>query len=149
MTTRTFASLPAFDGTAALSARPCGLVLIEGGRARHRQAPARRAPRRPAVLEAGQALRALLAGAAVILAVVLASALAEPARSVRSLEAIDALPTQTVVVQEGDSLWDIARRCGEAASSREVVDWIQERNGIEGGLIVPGQRLVVPVGDVD
>ena len=85
----------------------------------------------------------------VILAVVLASALAEPARSVRSLEAIDALPTQTVVVQEGDSLWDIARRCGEAASSREVVDWIQERNGIEGGLIVPGQRLVVPVGGVD
>lgn len=139
----TSAALPATDGTSALSILPRRLVVLEGGL--RGDAPDRRANPRAGSLRASQALGFLLCGAAVIAAVLLASAAAGALRAARAHEAIDALPTQSVVVSSGDSLWRIAERCGDVASTRDVVAWIQERNGVDGGLIEPGQTLVVPV----
>jgi nucleoid-associated protein YgaU len=51
---------------------------------------------------------------------------------------------QSVVVQQGDTLWSIA---GEAAGTddvREMVDRIQELNGLRSTLLVPGQVLQLP-----
>ena len=92
-----------------------------------------------------QGARFMLCGAAVILAVVLASLIVDPLRAVRVSAAIDALPTASVVVAPGDSLWGIAQECGVDVATSDLVSWIQDRNGIEGGLITSGQTLVVPV----
>ena len=120
------------------------LVLIEGGRSCRAGStePSRPAP---GVLSASQGACLVLCGIAVVLTVVLASMIVDPIRSSRSCAAIDALPTTSVVVAQGDSLWSIAESCGEGLPTDEVVSWIQERNGIEGGLITSGQTLVVPV----
>ena len=140
----TSAALPAIDGTSALRVCPRRLVLIEGGRSRRAGStePSRSAP---GVLSASQGACLVLCGIAVVLTVVLASMIVDPIRSSRSCAAIDALPTTSVVVAQGDSLWSIAESCGEGLPTDEVVSWIQERNGIEGGLITSGQTLVVPV----
>ena len=52
--------------------------------------------------------------------------------------------TATVVVQQGDSLWSIARGLDPGGDPRGMVHRIQELNGIGDWPIVPGQRLVVP-----
>lgn len=54
--------------------------------------------------------------------------------------------TQTVVVEQGDSLWLIAGRTAPTADPREVVTRIRELNGMRSNLIQPGQVLLVPSG---
>ena len=138
----TSAALPAIDGTAALAARPRRLVLIEGGRGQGLAPRARSAS--AGSLSLLQSARFLACGAFVILAVLIACLIADPLAVARANAAIDELPVESVVVGTGDSLWNIAERSGADAPTSDVVSWIQERNGIEGGLIVPGQTLVVP-----
>jgi LysM repeat protein len=55
-----------------------------------------------------------------------------------------AAATQSVVVQEGDSLWAIAERLAPGADPREVVHEIRSLNGMRSNLIQPGQALLVP-----
>lgn len=55
-------------------------------------------------------------------------------------------PTVEYVVRQGDTLWAIAVRSAPQRDPREVVDLIGAANGLDGGAIVPGQTLVVPVG---
>jgi LysM repeat protein len=46
-------------------------------------------------------------------------------------------------VQAGDTLWSIALD-SYAGDPREGVWRLQQRNGLQGATIVPGQRLVLP-----
>ena len=46
-------------------------------------------------------------------------------------------------VQSGDTLWSIAVR-HYAGDPREGVWKLEQRNGLEGSTIVPGQRLALP-----
>ena len=140
MSHHTSAALPAVDGNLALRTEPCSLVLIEGGLSQRRAA---QRPRRSELTPA-QGVRLLGCALAVVLAVVLCSALSDALRAGRAMEALDALPTESAVVSSGDTLWSIAERSCDDLPVRDVVSWIQERNGIDGGLVVPGQRLVVP-----
>lgn len=52
-------------------------------------------------------------------------------------------PEQAYVVRPTDTLWGIAAR-HYPGDPREGVWRIQERNGLEDALLVPGQRLVLP-----
>ncbi len=52
---------------------------------------------------------------------------------------------RSYVVRPGDTLWAIAERVYEG-DPREGVWRLRERNGVEGGIIHPGQRLAVPSG---
>jgi len=61
-------------------------------------------------------------------------------------EAGEQLPTRTVVVGEGDTLWAIASEVAEPGETREVVHEIQELNSLPGPELVEGQELAVPVG---
>jgi nucleoid-associated protein YgaU len=54
--------------------------------------------------------------------------------------------TTTVVVQPGQTLWQVARSVSKDADPRETLARLQELNGLTGAgsLIHPGQQLVVP-----
>jgi hypothetical protein len=51
---------------------------------------------------------------------------------------------QSVVVQPGDTLWSIAGDAAGSADVRDVVDRIQELNGLRGTVLMPGQVLQLP-----
>ncbi|TFV86830.1 LysM peptidoglycan-binding domain-containing protein [Blastococcus sp. CT_GayMR16] len=51
---------------------------------------------------------------------------------------------QSVVVQPGDTLWSIASVAAGSGDVREVVDHIQELNGLQGTVLLPGQVLELP-----
>jgi LysM repeat protein len=55
----------------------------------------------------------------------------------------EAVPV-SVVVQAGETLWQIAGRIAPGVDRRVTVDQLQEANGLTGSLVVPGQSLVVP-----
>lgn len=56
-----------------------------------------------------------------------------------------AAPERAYVVAPGDTLWTIAT-AHYAGDPRAAVWEIRERNGLDGTLIAPGQRLVLPRG---
>ncbi len=52
--------------------------------------------------------------------------------------------TAVVVVQPGETLWQIAKSVAPSADPRETVVEIRELNGLDAQAVVPGQSLVVP-----
>jgi len=56
------------------------------------------------------------------------------------------IPSRTVVVSEGDTLWAIASEVAEPGEIREMVHRIQKLNSLPGPSLVEGQELAVPVG---
>lgn len=86
----------------------------------------------------------LVVFAAVLLAALLSFALlAGPAVSIGS---VHRTPTRTVVVQPGQTLWDIATRIDPKADPRDLVAQIVELNSLtDGGTIRVGQPLAVPL----
>lgn len=53
-------------------------------------------------------------------------------------------PAAVHVVAEGETLWDIADQYSEGRDLREVVDLIQQYNGLQNAVIYPGQALEIP-----
>ena len=89
-------------------------------------------------------------GALAALVVLLAVSVADVVGEGRALASDTPSPrpvsTQSVVVEQGDSLWLIAGRAAPDADPREVVTRIRELNGMRSNLIQPGQVLLVPSG---
>lgn len=56
------------------------------------------------------------------------------------------VPTRTVEVGPGDTLWGIATTVAEPGQVREAVHQIQELNALTGPGLVVGQEIAVPVG---
>jgi nucleoid-associated protein YgaU len=60
-------------------------------------------------------------------------------------QALELVGESRVVVQPGDTVWDIARSvAGDDQDVRAVVNAIERRNDLVGGRLVPGQVLVLP-----
>lgn len=135
--------IAAFDGTAALRAQEMPqLVLIEGGK----PAAAPR-PERSAELSRRQSAALIACGILIVAVLCAASLLTDSLTAAARTQTLASLPEQEVIVQEGDSLWNIACSSGvDGVPIQSVVLWIEERNALSGALLVPGQRLVVPVG---
>jgi len=56
-----------------------------------------------------------------------------------------AVPTEPYRVVGGDTLWDLADgRTEDGEDVRSTVRLIQRMNDLDGGLIIPGQVLVLP-----
>jgi len=94
--------------------------------------------------------RGRMVRAVVILALLLLAAVwavgrltAEPALA-QKVAPSGVVPTLSVTVEEGDSLWAIARALAPQADPRGVVLDIRELNGLSSNTIQPGQVLLVP-----
>jgi len=55
------------------------------------------------------------------------------------------VPTKTVVVGEGDTLWDIASDVAAPGQTREMMRRIVELNSLSSSTIYNGQELAVPL----
>ncbi len=53
-------------------------------------------------------------------------------------------PTRVVMVGAGDTLWDIAAGLADDGDVRAMVDRIQRLNALDTGMVIAGQRLLVP-----
>jgi LysM domain len=53
---------------------------------------------------------------------------------------------RTVVVQPGESLWQIAEESNEGGDVRDQIERIRSANRLSGAELQSGQRLIVPVG---
>jgi LysM repeat protein len=60
-------------------------------------------------------------------------------------EAGTPVPTRTVEVGPGDTLWQIAGEAAPAGQVRDMVDRIQELNALAGPGLRVGQEIAVPV----
>ena len=59
--------------------------------------------------------------------------------------ALSSIPTQDVVVEPGDSVWDLASQYQvDGYSTAELVQWITEKNSLTTSTLQPGQSLLVP-----
>jgi LysM repeat protein len=93
----------------------------------------------------GRVVRALIVLALVAMAALwLTSRLAVSPASAGSAAGVPAVPVVQVTVEEGDSLWAIARATVPEADPREVILDIRELNGLATNTIHPGQVLSVP-----
>jgi Tfp pilus assembly protein FimV len=88
--------------------------------------------------------RRTVAVVATALIAVLMSPLA--AGAVRRGEPSAPAAQQVVVVQQGDTLWSIARRVRPSDDPREVASEIAAVNGVQPGALTVGASLVVPLG---
>ena len=79
-------------------------------------------------------------------ALVLAALTVLGGQSAATGEAGTPLPTRTVEVHEGDTLWAIASTVSEPGEVRETIHRIQELNALSGAGLVVGQEIAVPVG---
>ncbi len=55
------------------------------------------------------------------------------------------VPTRTVQVGEGDTLWEIASQIAAPGRTREMVHEIEELNALPGPALAVGQEIAVPV----
>lgn len=143
-------------GTLALSAAPAespSLVIVQGGLTVHHQdaTPIQcAAPDVYARIEARPASRAkqlLMGAASVLLLVSLALAVVSfgSARQARRSAFIDSLQSHEVVVEAGQSLWDIAEQHPvDGMPASEVVELMRSWNSLDSSTIHPGMELSVP-----
>jgi Tfp pilus assembly protein FimV len=112
------------------------------GTAPNRASSARTAP--PAGGELRLTRRGRLVVVLVFLTVLMGAVLALSGYSAASDARGPAQPMRTVVVEEGDTLWEIAARVAEPGEVREVVHELQELNALAGPELVEGQRIALP-----
>lgn len=117
------------------------------------QAPSARAAvtRRPASdagrVSSGQVRLTRRGRVVVVLTVLLVALLAFVALgggSMATSEAGERPATEVVVVNEGDTLWDIAASVAEDGQVRSMVHEIRELNNLDSSVVALGQKLHVP-----
>lgn len=64
--------------------------------------------------------------------------------SVATGEKGEPVPTRTVMVGSGDTLWAIAAEIADDGDVRSMVNEIEELNHLESGMVTLGQQLLVP-----
>ncbi|MGB0102267.1 MAG: LysM peptidoglycan-binding domain-containing protein [Nocardioides sp.] len=91
--------------------------------------------------------RGRLAVLAIALVAVLAVGLLLASGSVATDEPGTPEPTRVVLVATGDTLWDIASGLSADGDVRAMIERIERLNALESGMVVAGQRLIVPIAD--
>ena len=112
----------------------------------------RTAPRRPArpvaARPAAPAVRLTRRGRILLTLVFLAALLTVltvfGSHSAATGEAGTPVPTTTVEVGQGDTLWQIAAQVAKPGQTREMVHQIEELNALDGSALSVGQEIAVP-----
>jgi LysM repeat protein len=108
----------------------------------------RRATRTVAARPAAPAVRLTRRGRILLTLVFLAALLTVltvfGSHSAATGEAGTPVPTTTVEVGQGDTLWQIASRVAEPGQTREMVHQIEELNALDGSALSVGQEIAVP-----
>ena len=76
---------------------------------------------------------------------VLAVGLVVASGSVATGEAGTPEPTAVVLVGPGDTLWDIAAAAADDGDIESMMDRIEKLNALDSGMLMSGQRLLIPV----
>ncbi|MFD1735910.1 LysM peptidoglycan-binding domain-containing protein [Bacillus salitolerans] len=52
-----------------------------------------------------------------------------------------------IQLSSGDTLWDVAEQFADqhGLATTQFIKWVEEKNNIDGNLIVAGERIVIPV----
>lgn len=146
MAARTYNTEYQSMGTSALAPKSYPyLQLLEGGKS---YAPVEGAGAASSARQAAP-VRSKLFGLLVIASFVsiltITLFISELATQSRRSMALSSVTYEDVVVEGGDTLWSIAKNHGvSGASTREVVNLIEEHNDLDGGAIRAGQHLAVP-----
>ena len=124
-------------------------TVIEGGaseRAVRRSAQyASRRAERPEV-DAGVRVRCFIAFVLVLVTLIGASLITDVVIAQACERSFESVGTESVMVREGDSLWQIAEAHPvEGRSVTDVVQWIQHTNGLNNATLFVGQVLIVPM----
>ena len=69
------------------------------------------------------------------------------ATSVATDDAGEPVPTRTVMVGEGDTLWGIASEVAAPGETRAVMHEIQQLNALSSSGVALGQELAIPIAD--
>ncbi|GAA4737562.1 hypothetical protein GCM10023350_21970 [Nocardioides endophyticus] len=76
---------------------------------------------------------------------VLAVGIVVAAGSVATDKAGTPEPSAVVMVGPGDTLWDIAAAAADDGDVASMIDRISKLNALDSGMLVSGQRLLIPV----
>ena len=131
------------NGSSALALQCNGFTVYEGGLNRmpssnHDELQAQK-------LTLAQSLKAFMAIALLLCALGATLVYSNAAAQAMFEASFSNVPTTTVTVHTGDSLWDIAQdHTPQGCSTSSVVRWITQHNNLDSSLIVSGQKLVVP-----
>ncbi len=131
------------SGTAALQSEVIPtLVLIEGGNGAQlgSESPVRKSKN-------ARCPRSFVIMASALIFITFAAVLFSFGLSVHEAVAsrLEAAPTASVRVLDGESLWSIAEKHGvDGVSTKDVVSWIKAKNGLSVSTLSAGQSLLVP-----
>jgi|SRR5690606_3046359 len=100
--------------------------------------------RRPAPVRLTRRGRLVVLAACLLAALVVSVVIG--AQSSATREGGTPVPTRTVVVGAGDTLWEIASEVAEPGEVRAMVHRIEKLNALEGAGLQVGQELAVPLG---
>lgn len=105
--------------------------------------PARRSPAPTGQVRLTR--RGRLAVFAVMLAAVLGAALGFSGSSTATSESGPEVRTEMIVVQPGQTLWEIAGEYADGGDVRGAITELEQLNALESSMLVAGQELFVPV----
>jgi len=130
----------------SVPARPAPVRSVPAAPAAGGSAPVRLRPgqRPPVPVRLTRRGRVVLGGLGVVTAVAVAALVGPSLVGSPAGPELELAGRATVTVHSGDTLWSIARSVAPEADPREVVDALQDVNGIDGAGLVPGQVLLLP-----
>lgn len=139
-----------FDGNAALKAThdryvPRGSGSLSAGRRRSTETAAFQRPTQGRLTRA-QGLAVLMAAFVLVVVVALAGFVVQTGHDAAVRDRIASAPTQAVRVHQGDTLWSLAEEYSiDGVSTRELVTWVEQANGLDSSALRPGQTLLIPM----
>ena len=90
--------------------------------------------------------KSIFAMAVAVVTFVLAASIVSSALRANAIESsFEAATLSTVTVEPGSTVWGYASRCNvKGASTTEVANWIESRNGVKSGKLKVGESLQLP-----